>query len=52
MPSEGRLRIDFKRILKAMGEDSEQENFLKPHEKNHIIFDVLCSKSGGDGGRG
>ena len=47
MPSESRLRIDFKRILRAMGEDSEQENLLKPYEQIHIIFDVLFSKCRG-----
>ena len=50
LPSEGRLNIDFMRILKAMGEDSEQENFLKPYEQIHRMFDVLCSKFRGDGG--
>ena len=44
MSSEGRLSIDFGRILRAMGEDYEQENFLKPYEQIHIIFDVLFSK--------
>ena len=50
MPSEGRLRIDFGRILRAMGEDSDQENVIKPHEKKHIIFDALCSTSRGEKG--
>ena len=43
MPSEARLRIDFRRILRAMGEDSEQENHLKPYENNSLIFYVLSS---------
>ena len=38
MPFGNRLNIDFGRILKAMGEDSEQENLLEPYEKNHRIF--------------
>ena len=48
MPSEGRLSIDFQRILRAMGEDSEKESLLKPYEKNNIIFDVLSSATCGE----